>query len=74
MLHACLLVREIFISVNYGQPNSSLGPDIIINLITCDRKTPQADKALEALKYACLAFSTVFMLELIASVWAFGTA
>ncbi|KAF2256683.1 hypothetical protein BU26DRAFT_27559 [Trematosphaeria pertusa] len=46
--------------------------DIIINLMTCDRKTPAADKALEVLGYVSLVFSALFMLELFASIWAFG--
>ncbi|KAL5408545.1 hypothetical protein PMIN06_001976 [Paraphaeosphaeria minitans] len=48
--------------------------DIVISLETCDRKTPKADTALEALKHVSLVFSTLFMLELLASVWAFRTA
>ncbi|KAF2441458.1 hypothetical protein P171DRAFT_434147 [Karstenula rhodostoma CBS 690.94] len=48
--------------------------DIVINLETCDRKTPKADTALEALKHVSLVFSALFMLELLASIWAFGIA
>lgn len=47
-------------------------PDIIINLEACNHKTPKADTALEVLKYISLAFSSLFMLELLASIWAFG--
>ena len=45
--------------------------DIVINLETCDHKTPQADRALGALKHISLVFSALFMLELLASIWAF---
>ncbi|KAF2692184.1 hypothetical protein K458DRAFT_286130 [Lentithecium fluviatile CBS 122367] len=46
--------------------------DIVINLETCGHKNPKADTALEALKYISLVFSSLFMLELLASIWAFG--
>ncbi|KAF2117661.1 hypothetical protein BDV96DRAFT_570641 [Lophiotrema nucula] len=46
--------------------------DIIINLLTCQNHTPASSKALEALAYVSLAFSCIFVIELLASVWAFG--
>ncbi|KAF2793571.1 hypothetical protein K505DRAFT_38104 [Melanomma pulvis-pyrius CBS 109.77] len=46
--------------------------DIIINILTCGHRTKPYDDALTALEYVSLLFSCLFVLELIASVWAFG--
>ncbi|PSN63992.1 hypothetical protein BS50DRAFT_576624 [Corynespora cassiicola Philippines] len=46
--------------------------DIVINLLTCGNKTHGSEAALKVLEYASLVFSSLFMLELSASVWAFG--
>lgn len=48
--------------------------DIIINLMTCRHRTKPYDDALKALEYVSLTFSCLFVLELIASIWAFGKA
>jgi len=48
--------------------------DFILNLFKCEseKEGPEWDTALNALGILSLAFSCLFMLELIASVWAFG--
>ncbi|KAF2642420.1 hypothetical protein P280DRAFT_467776 [Massarina eburnea CBS 473.64] len=47
--------------------------DIIIDLETCSRgKSHEVASALEALKYTSLVFSSIFMLELLLSMFAFG--
>jgi len=48
--------------------------DFILNLFKCesDKEGPEWDVALNTLGLISLAFSCLFMLELIASVWAFG--
>jgi voltage-gated hydrogen channel 1 len=53
---------------------SCIFADFIINIFTCKTRGPDddADRALTVLGYVSLAFSCLFMLELIASVWAFG--
>ncbi|KAF1990935.1 hypothetical protein K402DRAFT_368626 [Aulographum hederae CBS 113979] len=54
---------------------SCIFADFIIRLIVCDTQKPAtkpANEALEALGITGLVFSTLFLVELIASVWAFG--
>jgi len=48
--------------------------DFILNLFKCEseKEGPEWDAALSTLGIISLAFSCLFMLELIASVWAFG--
>ena len=48
--------------------------DFVLNLFRCEqgRKGSDWDLALEILGSIALVFSCLFMLELIASVWAFG--
>jgi len=48
--------------------------DFILNLFKCEseKDSPQWDMALNALGVVSLGFSCLFMLELLASVWAFG--
>ncbi|KAF2707077.1 hypothetical protein K504DRAFT_458533 [Pleomassaria siparia CBS 279.74] len=48
--------------------------DIVINLLTCGHRTKPYDDALTGLEYVSLVFSCLFVLELIASVWAFGSS
>jgi hypothetical protein len=63
---------QVHLSLALAEAERSDLPDIIINLEKCGHKTPKADIALEALKYISLVFSSLFMLELLASIWAFG--
>jgi voltage-gated hydrogen channel 1 len=48
--------------------------DFLINLFACEKRfnAPVLDDILEALELVSLVFSCLFMLELLASVWAFG--
>ena len=50
--------------------------DFIINLFTCEARSAQSawNTALEALGIVSLVFSCLFMVELLASIWAFGAA
>ncbi|KXL48938.1 hypothetical protein M433DRAFT_400 [Acidomyces richmondensis BFW] len=53
---------------------SSIFADIILQLETCERHVPEkdGDKASSILGIFSLIFSCLFMVELIASIWAFG--
>ncbi|KAF2491090.1 hypothetical protein BU16DRAFT_446162, partial [Lophium mytilinum] len=53
---------------------SCIFADFIINIFTCETRGPSsgASTALEALGIISLVFSCLFMVELFASVWAFG--
>ncbi|KAF2662278.1 hypothetical protein K491DRAFT_686761 [Lophiostoma macrostomum CBS 122681] len=53
---------------------SCLFADIVINLLTCGHRTKPYDDALRALEIISLVFSCLFVLELIATLWAFGTS
>ncbi|KAF2002693.1 hypothetical protein P154DRAFT_488163 [Amniculicola lignicola CBS 123094] len=46
--------------------------DIVISLVTCGHRSKSVEDALEALATVGLVFSCIFVLELIASIWAFG--
>ncbi|KAF2740639.1 hypothetical protein EJ04DRAFT_571965 [Polyplosphaeria fusca] len=45
---------------------------IVVNLLTCDHRSGAAETTLKALEYVGLTFSCLFVLELLASLWAFG--
>jgi voltage-gated hydrogen channel 1 len=49
--------------------------DFIVTIFTCQSKNPTegSDEALEALGIVSLVFSCLFMVELLASIWAFGS-
>lgn len=53
---------------------SSIFADLILQLLTCEGRIPpkDGDKAQEVLGILSLVFSCLFMLELLASIWAFG--
>ena len=51
---------------------SCLFADIVINLLTCGHRTKPYEDALKALEYISLTFSCLFVLELVATLWAFG--
>jgi len=55
---------------------SCIFADFIINLFTCEARSAQSawNTALEALGIVSLVFSCLFMVELLASIWAFGAA
>jgi len=55
---------------------SCIFADFIINLFTCEARSPHSawGTALEALGIVSLVFSCLFMVELLASIWAFGAA
>ena len=55
---------------------STIFTDIIISLFQCDssHEIPGQDKAREVLGIVGLVFSSLFMLELIILIWAFGWA
>lgn len=48
--------------------------DFIVNLFACEHRIPSSGSsiALEVLGIVSLVFSCMFMVELIASIWAFG--
>ncbi|KAF2184270.1 hypothetical protein K469DRAFT_708990 [Zopfia rhizophila CBS 207.26] len=46
--------------------------DIIISLFTCGHRTEGYEKAMKALGIIGLTFSSLFVLELLACIWAFG--
>jgi hypothetical protein len=52
----------------------SLFQDFIINLFKCEKQWGDEgwDEALEGLSIVSLVFSSLFMLELVASIWAWG--
>jgi hypothetical protein len=53
---------------------TALLKDFVLNLFACENRlvSPGWDKAIEYLGIVSLVFSFLFMLELFASVWAFG--
>ncbi|KAF2086058.1 hypothetical protein K490DRAFT_58049 [Saccharata proteae CBS 121410] len=53
---------------------SCIFADFIVNLLTCEKRLPKQpwNDVLEGLGIVSLVFSCLFMLELLASVWAFG--
>ncbi|OCK81457.1 hypothetical protein K432DRAFT_442360 [Lepidopterella palustris CBS 459.81] len=53
---------------------SCIFADFVINLFTCEARSPKSgyNTALEVLGIVSLVFSCLFMVELLASVWAFG--
>src|SRR6266516_5783284 len=53
---------------------STIFADIIMNLIQCDNsnEAPNLEKARDAVGIVGLVFSSLFMLELVVSIWAFG--
>ena len=53
---------------------SGIFADLILQLMTCEGRVPARDgaRAQEALGIVSLVFSCLFMLELVASLWAFG--
>ena len=55
---------------------SSIFADLILQLLTCEDRIPPKDghRAQEALGIMSLIFSCLFMVELLASIWAFGWA
>lgn len=55
---------------------SSIFADLILQLLTCEGRVPakDGDKASEVLGILSLVFSCLFMVELLASIWAFGWA
>ncbi|KAK5114948.1 hypothetical protein LTR85_009986 [Meristemomyces frigidus] len=55
---------------------SAIFADLILQLLTCEGRIPlkDGDKAQEVLGILSLVFSCLFMLELLASMWAFGLA
>ncbi|KAF2142330.1 uncharacterized protein K452DRAFT_248962 [Aplosporella prunicola CBS 121167] len=48
--------------------------DFVIELFTCEKKGPNSrwNEALDALGWVSLVFSCLFMIELLAAIWAFG--
>lgn len=48
--------------------------DFVIQLLSCEGKVhkPDGETALEALSIVSLVFTCLFMVELVASIWAFG--
>lgn len=53
---------------------SGIFADLILQLMTCEGRVPgkEGSKAQNALGFVSLVFSCLFMVELVASVWAFG--
>ena len=53
---------------------SSIFADLILQLVTCEGRLPTKDGATaqDVLGIVSLVFSCLFMLELLASIWAFG--
>ena len=64
--YSILLMVSLDVSCIFG--------DIFISLFTCGRNNPDPAWGVvrEALGYTSLVFSILFMLELLAAVWAFG--